>query len=63
LVVACHLAIAVEMGRFGLPGVRLGVMPMTIMPSVLWSMPRKVALELVLTGPGCGEPRVGPSGV
>jgi enoyl-CoA hydratase/carnithine racemase len=50
LVVACHLAIAVEMGRFGLPGVRLGVMPMTIMPSVLWSMPRKVALELVLTG-------------
>src|SRR5439155_10814288 len=30
LVAACHLAVAAEEAHFGLPGVRLGIMPMTI---------------------------------
>ena len=50
LVAACPLAVAVETARFGLPGVRLGIMPMTIMPAITRSLPRKVVLELTLTG-------------
>lgn len=50
LVAACHLAVAVETARFGLPGVRLGIMPMTIMPPLFRSLPRKLGLELMLTG-------------
>jgi enoyl-CoA hydratase/carnithine racemase len=50
LVTACHLAVAVEAARFGLPGVRLGIMPMTIMPALFASLPRKLGLELMLTG-------------
>jgi enoyl-CoA hydratase/carnithine racemase len=40
----------VEAARFGLPGVRLGIMPMTIMPAISRSLPRKLGLELMLTG-------------
>jgi enoyl-CoA hydratase/carnithine racemase len=50
LVAACALAVAVETARFGLPGVRLGIMPMTIMPAVFRGVPRKLGLELMLTG-------------
>jgi methylglutaconyl-CoA hydratase len=50
LVGACHLAVAVETARFGLPGVRLGIMPMTIMPAVFRNLPRKLGMELMLTG-------------
>ena len=50
LVAACPLAVADETARFGLPGVRLGIMPMTIMPAIFRSLPRKLGLELVLTG-------------
>jgi len=50
LVAACHLAVAAEEARFGLPGVRLGIMPMTIMPPVFNTLPRKLGLELMLTG-------------
>ncbi len=50
LVGACHLAVAVETARFGLPGVRLGIMPMTIMPVVFRNLPRKLGMELMLTG-------------
>jgi len=50
LVAACPLAVAAETARFGLPGVRLGIMPMTIMPAVFRSLPRKLGLELMLTG-------------
>jgi len=50
LVAACPLAVAVQTARFGLPGVRLGIMPMTIMPAVFRSLPRKLGLELMLTG-------------
>jgi enoyl-CoA hydratase/carnithine racemase len=50
LVAACQLAVAVEGARFGLPGVRLGIMPMTIMPAISRSLPRKLGLDLILTG-------------
>jgi enoyl-CoA hydratase/carnithine racemase len=50
LVAAAHLAVAVKPARFGLPGVRLGIMPMTIMPAVFRTLPRKLGLELMLTG-------------
>jgi enoyl-CoA hydratase/carnithine racemase len=50
LVAACQLAVAVEAARFGMPGVRLGIMPMTIMPAIARSLPRKLGLELILTG-------------
>ena len=50
LVAACQMAVAVAAARFGLPGVRLGIMPMTIMPAVFRSLPRKLGLELMLTG-------------
>lgn len=50
LVAACQLAVAAETARFGLPGVRLGIMPMTIMPAIFRCIPRKLGLELMLTG-------------
>ena len=50
LVAACHLAVASMTARFGLPGVRLGIMPLTIMPAVFRTIPRKLGLELMLTG-------------
>ena len=50
LVAACPLAVAAETARFGLPGVRIGIMPMTIMPAVFRGLPRKLGLELMLTG-------------
>jgi len=50
LVAACHMAVAVGTARFGLPGVRLGIMPMTIMPVVFRTLPRKLGMELMLTG-------------
>lgn len=50
LVAACDLAVAVTGARLGLPGVRLGILPMTIMPAVFRSLGRKLGLELMLTG-------------
>jgi len=50
LVAACQLAVAAETARFGLPGVHLGIMPMTIMPVIFRGLPRKLGLELMLTG-------------
>jgi enoyl-CoA hydratase/carnithine racemase len=50
LVAAAHLAVAVGTARFGMPGVRLGIMPMTIMPVVFRTLHRKLGLELMLTG-------------
>jgi enoyl-CoA hydratase/carnithine racemase len=50
LVAACPLAVAAQTARFGLPGVRLGIMPMTIMPAIFRAIPRKLGFELMLTG-------------
>ena len=50
LVAACPLAVAAQTARFGLPGVRLGIMPMTIMPAIFRGVNRKLGLDLMLTG-------------
>lgn len=50
LVAACDLAIAVNNAQFGLPEVNLGIWPMMIMPIVFRNLPRKAAMELMLTG-------------
>ena len=50
LVAACDLAIAVSEAQFGMPEVNVGVFPMMIMAIVFRNLPRKAAMELMLTG-------------
>jgi enoyl-CoA hydratase/carnithine racemase len=49
LVLACDLAYAREDVRFGTPEVKVGLFPMMVAPLLLRSVPRKRAMELVLT--------------
>ena len=50
LVAACDLAIAVDEAQFGMPEVNVGLFPMLIMAIVFRNLPRKSAMELMLTG-------------
>jgi enoyl-CoA hydratase/carnithine racemase len=50
LCLACDLAIASDQAEFGMPEVLVGVWPMMIMALVFRSLPRKVGMELMLTG-------------
>lgn len=50
LVAACDLAIAVSDAQFGMPEVNVGLFPMMIMAIVFRNLPRKAAMELMLTG-------------
>jgi enoyl-CoA hydratase len=50
LVASCDLAIAVDEAQFGMPEVKVGVFPMMIMAIVFRNLPRKAAMELMLTG-------------
>ncbi len=50
LVAACDLAIAASDAQFGMPEVNVGVFPMMIMAIVFRNLPRKAAMELMLTG-------------
>ena len=50
LVAACDLAIAADGAQFGMPEVNVGVFPMLIMAIVFRNLPRKAAMELMLTG-------------
>jgi enoyl-CoA hydratase len=50
LVAACDLAIASSEAQFGMPEVNVGVFPMMIMAIVFRNLPRKAAMELMLTG-------------
>src|SRR5437899_9404066 len=50
LVTSCDLAIAVDDAQFGMPEVNVGVFPMLIMAIVFRNLPRKAAMELMLTG-------------
>jgi enoyl-CoA hydratase len=50
LVAACDLAVAVSAAQFGMPEVNVGVFPMMIMAIVFRNLPRKAAMELMLTG-------------
>jgi enoyl-CoA hydratase/carnithine racemase len=50
LAVACDLGIASLDAQLGIPEVNVGLWPMLIMASVFRNVPRKAAMELILTG-------------
>jgi enoyl-CoA hydratase len=50
LMLACDLVVAVEDARFGTPEPTLGLWPFMISAVMLRNLPRKVAMELMLTG-------------
>ncbi len=50
LVVACDLAIAADDAQFATPEINVGLWPMMIMATIFRNVPRKRAMELVLTG-------------
>ncbi len=50
LVAACDLSIATDDAQFALPEVNVGLFPMMIMAIVFRNLPRKAAMELMLTG-------------
>lgn len=50
LMAACDLSIATDDAQFGLPEVNVGLFPMVIMAIVFRNLPRKAAMELMLTG-------------
>ena len=50
LVASCDLAIAADEAQFGMPEVNVGIFPMLIMAIVFRNLPRKAAMELMLTG-------------
>lgn len=50
LVAACDLSIATDDAQFGLPEINVGLFPMIIMAIVFRNLPRKAAMELMLTG-------------
>src|SRR5256884_617249 len=50
LVASCDLAVASETAQFGTPEVNVGVFPMMVMAIVFRNLPRKAAMELMLTG-------------
>jgi enoyl-CoA hydratase/carnithine racemase len=50
LVVACDLAIAADDAQFATPEINVGLWPMMIMATIFRCVPRKRAMELILTG-------------
>ncbi|MCS6915576.1 MAG: enoyl-CoA hydratase-related protein [Myxococcales bacterium] len=50
LVVACDLAIASDEAFFATPEINVGLWPMMIMSTLFRNVPRKRAMELILTG-------------
>lgn len=50
LAAACHLIVADESAHFACPELGLGLFPMMIAPVLLRNLPRKVAMDLILTG-------------
>lgn len=50
LVVACDVAIASDEAQFATPEINVGLWPMMIMATIFRNVPRKKALELILTG-------------
>src|SRR5262252_490862 len=50
LMVACDLAIASDAAQFGTPEINVGLWPMMIMAQIFRNVPRKAAMELILTG-------------
>ncbi len=50
LAVACDITICVEEAKLGVPEINVGLWPMMITASLARAMPRKAALELMMTG-------------
>lgn len=50
LAAACDIVIAVDGAKFGMPEINVGLWPMMISAILQRSMPRKAALELMMTG-------------
>lgn len=50
LVVACDLAIAADDAQFATPEINVGLWPMMIMATIFRNVPKKRAMELILTG-------------
>lgn len=50
LAAACHLVVADERARFGTPELKLGLFPWMISPVLLRNLPRKVVMDMILTG-------------
>jgi enoyl-CoA hydratase/carnithine racemase len=50
LVASCDLAVAAETARFATPGVNIGLFCSTPMVALSRAVPRKVAMEMLLTG-------------
>ncbi|MEM9706115.1 MAG: enoyl-CoA hydratase-related protein [Pseudomonadota bacterium] len=50
LMAYCHLAVASERAKFGVPEAKIGLFPMMIMPALMRSTPQRVLMELCLTG-------------
>ncbi len=50
LAVACDITVCVEGAKLGTPEVRVGLWPMVISALLVRAMPRKAAMELMLTG-------------
>ena len=50
LILACDIVIACEGAKFGAPEVNVGLFPMMIGALIYRNMPRKKAMEMVLTG-------------
>lgn len=50
IVVACDLAIAADDASFATPEINVGLWPMMIMATIFRNVPRKRAMELILTG-------------
>ncbi len=50
LVASCDLAVAAETARFGTPGVNIGLFCSTPMVALSRAVPRKQAMEMLLTG-------------
>lgn len=50
LMLACDLVVAVEDARFGTPEINLGLWPFVITAAIQRDVPRKLALELMMTG-------------
>ncbi|MDH5371823.1 MAG: enoyl-CoA hydratase-related protein [Acidimicrobiia bacterium] len=50
LAAACDIVVAVDQAKFGMPEINVGLWPMMISAILQRSMPRKAALELMMTG-------------
>jgi enoyl-CoA hydratase/carnithine racemase len=50
LLLACDIAIASDKARVGCPEINLGLFPMMIMALIFRNVPRKIGVEMMLTG-------------